>query len=69
MWSQYQLIGSADAQINVVFDSNGMAALHAIMPIVERSEFKVRPIVPEAEHRLAHTGMTDSVPCSSSTHV
>ena len=39
-----QLIGSADAQINVTFDSTGAATLHALMTVEERKLYKVRPM-------------------------
>lgn len=41
MWHQYRLVGSADAQINVTFDSTSLGHLHALMPVEERFMFKV----------------------------
>ena len=41
MWYQYKLVGSADAQINVTFDSSAAGDLHALMPVEERFLFKV----------------------------
>ena len=41
MWNQYQQIGSKEAQIKVIFESNGMRMLHALMSAEERSDFKV----------------------------
>ena len=41
MWYQYQLVGSADAQINVTFDSSTAGTLHGLVPPEERFVFKV----------------------------